>query len=327
MIASSIRIVSALILSVVLNVPAFSAQSVCSPERIDSWNVVDEACPIGDGLWGKNPASEQGQFWVQCGIVNNLPDAWLSSQLAKSVLANQVIFRKEGEAYRCLAGPFEQFSTAMRVRDGMRKQPAMKAAFVREVSISDEMRLTPAPVVEMVAQAPSSSPIVEASVVEAAMLEKATLAAPVVAIAASAEAATEPLMTTQNNDPLPVAEAMVKATPTKTTAKPKKIKRNRKFRAVAGMQVPKPKYGERHYSRNDEMWLRASFADAETTCTENGFKVVSAASLKKLIADPETRGVVPNRLPYWVASGDAYDLVIMVPMPLSQSSEVNVLCE
>ncbi|MGF1706267.1 SPOR domain-containing protein [Enterovibrio baiacu] len=326
MIASSIRIVSALILSVVLNVPASSAESACSPERIGTWNVVDETCPIGDGLWGKDPASQQGQFWVQCGIVNDLPDAWFSGQLAKSVLANQVMLRKEGETYRCLAGPFEQFSTAKKVRDGMRKQPSMSAAFVREVSTSGEERLTPAPVIEMIAQAPSTlSPVVDVAVADTAMVEATLLAAPV-ALVASADAVSEPMMNAQRNDVMPELDAMT-AAPAKTTAKPKKVKRNRKFRAVAGVQVPKPKNGERHYSRNEEMWLRASFAEAEATCTENGFRVVSAASLKKLIADPEARSAVPNRLPYWVASGEAYDLVIMVPMPLSQSSEVNVLCE
>ncbi|WP_325891318.1 SPOR domain-containing protein [Grimontia sp. NTOU-MAR1] len=102
-----------------------------SPE---GYKIVDESCPIGDGLWGRKP-SKKGALWVQCGIYAELPE--------KGEVANGALYRKEGDQYRCLAGPFASFGEAINARDKLRTHSETADAFIRQVGLKASKQKQP----------------------------------------------------------------------------------------------------------------------------------------------------------------------------------------
>ncbi|CZF84306.1 Sporulation related domain protein [Grimontia celer] len=93
--------------------------------------IVGKNCPIGEGLWGRKPA-KNGAFWVQCGIYSEIPD--------KNGKANEVLYRKEGSQYRCLAGPYDSFVDAKNARDNLRTSSEMSDAFIRQIGFKPSIK-------------------------------------------------------------------------------------------------------------------------------------------------------------------------------------------
>ena len=98
-----------------------------------SWHVMAGGCPIGDGLWDRAPKSAQSRFWVQCGVTSALPLPWFANLLENIVPNSQIILRDEGGRYRCLLGPYDQYDTALKVKNEMVKDKSLRNAFVREI--------------------------------------------------------------------------------------------------------------------------------------------------------------------------------------------------
>lgn len=113
---------------------ALESKRTCEPSERNGWLVVSESCPIGDGLWGRKPASQEGEFWVQCGLLNKWPQAWFAARLESGLPETTFVLREEGSQYRCLMGPFNSYGAAVAERDKLRKLPDMKSAFIRSVS-------------------------------------------------------------------------------------------------------------------------------------------------------------------------------------------------
>ncbi|OEE82025.1 hypothetical protein A1OQ_04385 [Enterovibrio norvegicus FF-162] len=108
-----------------------SAEADCDSSRQGNWNIVQDTCPIGQGLWGRAPENLSGIFWVQCGLLSSLPESGFAQKLNGLPNKEALVFRQEGSQYRCLVGPFVQYSTAVSARDELRKQPALSRAFIR----------------------------------------------------------------------------------------------------------------------------------------------------------------------------------------------------
>lgn len=60
--------------ALLLFAPIASAESdyLCDAQQaaVNQLPVLDEACPIGDGLWGKKPKRGDSLFWIQCGMLS-----------------------------------------------------------------------------------------------------------------------------------------------------------------------------------------------------------------------------------------------------------------
>ncbi|MDD1781960.1 SPOR domain-containing protein [Enterovibrio sp. ZSDZ35] len=277
--------------------------NVCVPETESGWNVVSNgSCPIGEGLWESEPESNKGQFWVQCGMLTSLPEKWFATDIKRSVLQDQIILLQEGGYYRCLAGPYDTFSTAHKVRNAMRKQPALKTAFIREVKVP----LTHA-------KSPSNATPIKAMTEPTSEKEASVEAIEAATLAVLPEALPEP--------------AIKDAVPKKVVRKVPRDKRSRKYFDVAGLQSPKPKSQEQRYTDGERSWWRATYDEAFSACERDGMELVSMEKLRSLARDSETRAAFPKRLPYWVKEQKAFDIVMMVPMPLRESSLIHVLCE
>ncbi|MCK6265531.1 SPOR domain-containing protein [Vibrio sp. ZSDE26] len=95
--------------------------------------VLDSACPIGKGLWGnQKPKEAESSFWIQCGVLSKP----LSLAKAKSIyqhISTDVWSKPEEKGYRCLIGPYNDFSKARQELRKVKTEHAYKEAFIREV--------------------------------------------------------------------------------------------------------------------------------------------------------------------------------------------------
>ncbi|WP_231870179.1 SPOR domain-containing protein [Grimontia celer] len=113
------------------------ADSSCQPVEKDGWQVVDQSCQVGSGLWSKRPIRNDGRFWVQCGVVSQLPKPWFAKEIEAVLMQDKLVFREEGDKYRCLVGPFERYSEAEIVKDVMKQRKVFASAFIRDVSLPE----------------------------------------------------------------------------------------------------------------------------------------------------------------------------------------------
>ncbi|KXF82662.1 hypothetical protein [Enterovibrio coralii] len=310
--------------------PLHAEEKGCVPDIQSGWKVVsDGSCPIGDGLWGRDPVSDKGQFWVQCGMLKSLPKNWFATDLHRAVLQDQIVLLEEGSEYRCLAGPYDRYSIAQKVRDAMRKQASLKTAFVREVAPSEAMESTePVAVAAVALAAPVvvAEPVVAPVEVVPEVLDTAVMDTKVMEVAETVE----PEVLAVADIPTPEPEPVPEVKEEKPKAVVKRVPRNKRSRSyvdVAGLQSPKPRGDEQRYTDGGIAWWRATYDEARRACEKDGMSLVSLNTLKTLSRQAETRDAFPKRLPYWVKENRAFDVVMMVPMPLRGSSLIHVMCE
>ncbi|USH02513.1 SPOR domain-containing protein [Grimontia kaedaensis] len=127
----------AISLFVAFSSASLQAAEVCQPLEKDGWQVVDQSCQVGSGLWSKRPIRNDGRFWVQCGVVSQLPKPWFAKEIEAVLMRDKLVFREEGDKYRCLVGPFERYSEAEIVKDVMTQRKVFASAFIRDVSLPE----------------------------------------------------------------------------------------------------------------------------------------------------------------------------------------------
>ncbi|MGL6177478.1 MAG: SPOR domain-containing protein, partial [Vibrionaceae bacterium] len=62
-------------------------------------------------------------------------------------------------------------------------------------------------------------------------------------------------------------------------------------------------------------------------CTKNSMQVVTMARLREVANNDIARDKLPKRLPFWVNERKAFDIMMMVPMSLTENSAIYVLCQ
>lgn len=97
---------------------------------------LSDSCPIGNGLWGSEPSSERGLFWIQCGMFSN-PLTMKDAQAISQHITQDVWLKAESKGYRCLVGPYEVYSAAKADLDKLTSTSQYKEAFIREASRSN----------------------------------------------------------------------------------------------------------------------------------------------------------------------------------------------
>lgn len=103
----------------------------------NTFPVLEQACPIGKGLWGKqSPKSESSFFWIQCGLFKTTT---LSAQVTKLYphISTSIQLKQDEDSrdYRCLIGPYTDYSHAKMDLASIQKLALYKQAFLREVPI------------------------------------------------------------------------------------------------------------------------------------------------------------------------------------------------
>ncbi|MFD2179785.1 hypothetical protein [Veronia pacifica] len=125
--------------------PTANAATSCQASEGEAgWLMLSTECDVGEGLWGRNPADDAQQFWVQCSMTDRVPPPWFA-QLLRISLDNAPLFlRKESELYRCLVGPYNDFRMAIHSRDRLRElHPWSETSFIRQLRVETEEQTAP----------------------------------------------------------------------------------------------------------------------------------------------------------------------------------------
>ncbi|GLR76494.1 SPOR domain-containing protein [Aliivibrio sifiae] len=113
--------------------------SVCFPKETKSANnELLDSCPIGEGLWGNQPAKyDEGdsEFWIQCGLFRKALSDNIVSQISSAVNV-PINMKKEEKLNRCLIGPYSDFLTAKKALKTLQKERLFSKSALREVDIS-----------------------------------------------------------------------------------------------------------------------------------------------------------------------------------------------
>ncbi|WP_284192835.1 SPOR domain-containing protein [Vibrio zhanjiangensis] len=133
---SLVTLMSLVILGQFLSVERASAETfLCDATQAskDVLPLLESDCPIGVGMWGKKrPDSNVSQFWIQCGVFS----APLTLNEAKEIypkIDSDVWAKPEGNVYRCLIGPYKDFSKVKQDLANVKQLPKYEEAFVRQI--------------------------------------------------------------------------------------------------------------------------------------------------------------------------------------------------
>lgn len=122
--------------------PGLAAEHpTCSTSTHPSgWTMLNSHCDIGQGLWGRKPNNEQGQFWVQCNYSKALPDTAFLRILQQSFPEQHYLY-KDGDHYRCLIGPLDRYTLAQQTKAKLIEQGITNAFIRHQTSGSDTASL------------------------------------------------------------------------------------------------------------------------------------------------------------------------------------------
>ncbi|CAH0533617.1 hypothetical protein VST7929_01488 [Vibrio stylophorae] len=96
------------------------------------WKQLAQSCDIGQGLWGREPKSHRGSFWLQCGYGQALPNPKVHEMLHRLYPDNTFIIQDTQNNYRCLIGPFTTYDYAAKGKEALDKMGIK--TFIREVA-------------------------------------------------------------------------------------------------------------------------------------------------------------------------------------------------
>ncbi|MEZ8141153.1 SPOR domain-containing protein [Enterovibrio sp. FF113] len=116
------------------------ATKACPTLKVEQGiGIVSAQCPIGEGLWSKKPSPQGGAFWVQCGILDNLPSVAFRQSIEKHIANNaDWVLKPEEKGFRCLLGPYQAFNDAVAIRDKIRQEPVTSDAFIRQIDYPEK---------------------------------------------------------------------------------------------------------------------------------------------------------------------------------------------
>jgi len=259
-----------------LSAPTLAEEFLCDATQASTNELplLDKSCPVGKGLWGKSqPRGTESTFWIQCGVFSKP----LSLPKAKKLyqhISTDVWAKPEAKAYRCLIGPYKDYSQAKADLAKVKTEPGYKEAFVREV----------------------------------------VKGAPVKAVAkpkTKAQPKSKPAVTSQQSTT--VIPAPVKAKPEPAAIKsmaqePKKRQSDVSIRltaTVSGVEykVPYTMFSDDQFYMEHELpWNRLNYEGAYKTCYRMGMRLATSSEWKALLdSNVMQKDKWPMHLPYWGA--------------------------
>jgi hypothetical protein len=247
----------------------------------DQLPVLSEQCPIGRGLWGKSrPRKNEDLYWLQCGI---FPEP-LTLEEVKPIyerISVDVWLRPEGNAFRCLIGPYDDYSAARAEQDLIRRLEGYEEAFIRAVSTKAKKLSQKNPV--------SAKPAKSKNVQSAPATKPAAKSKPAPVAPAAPEA--KPAMV--------AAKATVK---TEAVASDDSLVVRRKAQ-VKDKQFVIPflmEGSEQFYMEYNIAWNRLSYAKSDELCQAMGMRLLNDKEWKLLIdSQVMVQKQWPLHLPYW----------------------------
>jgi hypothetical protein len=127
----------------------------------DELPVLSQDCPVGSGIWGEEPADDDGLFWIQCGLFSEA-HTMKRAQPIYNVISTDVWVKPEKKGYRCLVGPYEKYSAAKADLENIQTLSSYKKSFIRNasspsVATKEPKKAAPTPVAKATPK-PKTSP-------------------------------------------------------------------------------------------------------------------------------------------------------------------------
>ncbi|WP_394146270.1 SPOR domain-containing protein [Vibrio atypicus] len=295
---------TALLALPMISAPSFADEFLCDAIQVSTQELpqLDQSCPIGKGLWGKQkPKGQESQFWIQCGVYSKP----LSLQKAKALyqhISTDVWLKPESKAYRCLIGPYQDFSVVKSELAKVQQLSDYKEAFVREIVKGVPAKQTkpaPKPVVK-----PKAKQKVAPKPVPAPVKQATTVLPPVVSTPAI-------------SNTRPVKDKIESEVAIRLTA------------SIDGIeyQVPYIMFSDdQFYMEHDLPWNRMSYEQAYKTCYRQGMRLATPVEWQALLdSKVMEKDKWPMHLPYWGSQKAGLFFSGKVNQ-LKGSSLLNVMC-
>ncbi|WP_084715802.1 SPOR domain-containing protein [Vibrio galatheae] len=262
-----------------LALPLFSAPILADEFLCDATQastnelpLLDKTCPVGQGLWGKSqPRGQESTFWIQCGVFSQPLPVAKAKKLYQHI-STDVWAKPEDKAYRCLIGPYQDFSQAKQDLARVKTEPGYKEAFIREVVKGAPLKK--AAVKPQPKPKPSSKTKPQATTV---------IPAPVMA------------------QPEPIASEVVADAPQPNQSDVA----IRLTASVSGVEykVPYSMFSnDQFYMEHNLPWNRLDYEGAYKTCYRLGMRLASSEEWQALLdSDVMKQDNWPMHLPYWGA--------------------------
>lgn len=253
----------------VLSTPVSAEEFLCDATQASTSElpVLDQACPIGKGLWGTTPRGSESTFWIQCGLFSQ-PLTIAKAKKLYLHISTDVWAKPEAKGNRCLIGPYTDFAQAKQELAKVKTEPGYKEAFIREV-VKGAAPTTPAkPAAKKVSRTSTQATTV--------------IPAPVKSQPASVVAAAE------SQKAQPQQEISIRLSTT-----------------VNGVEYNVPYLmfsDDQFYMEHSLPWNRMSYEAAYKTCYRLGMKLATTEQWQALLASGEMeKSQWPMHLPYWGA--------------------------
>ncbi|MFO4712412.1 SPOR domain-containing protein [Vibrio cholerae] len=301
--------------ALLLFAPIASAESdyLCDAQQaaVNQLPVLDAACPIGDGLWGKKPKRGDSLFWIQCGMLSK-PMPLATVKTLYEHISTDIWVKPEPKGARCLIGPYSDFALASKELKKVKKLATFEQAFIRQV--------------------------VKTSAQQPVMKAKPTTAAVAPAANTAVSEASAPKPTSKPKSEEKSAPTVVPAAaPTKPVAKlsstPKpsgnsgfvlrqQVKVGSQTFAVPYSDNPKVQF----YMEHDQAWNRLDYDAAQIVCRDLGMRLATEQEWSALLKSKQMQQHQwPVQLPYWGEGRKGMFTTGKINV-LKGSSLLNVVC-
>ncbi|HDZ9179448.1 SPOR domain-containing protein [Vibrio cholerae] len=278
--------------ALLLFAPIASAESdyLCDAQQaaVNQLPVLDAACPIGDGLWGKKPKRGDSLFWIQCGMLSK-PMPLATVKTLYEHISTDIWVKPEPKGARCLIGPYSDFALASKELKKVKKLATFEQAFIRQV-----------------VKTSAQQPVMKAKPTTAAVAPAANTAVP-------AAAPTKPV-------------AKLSSTPKPSGSSGfvlrQQVKVGSQTFAVPYSDNPKVQF----YMEHDQAWNRLDYDAAQIVCRDLGMRLATEQEWSALLKSKQMQQHQwPVQLPYWGEGRKGMFTTGKVNV-LKGSSLLNVVC-
>ncbi|EDP58782.1 SPOR domain-containing protein [Vibrio sp. AND4] len=271
--------------------------------------VLERACPIGRGVWGKKvPQGGNQFFWIQCGLLPK-PMSLAKAKPIYSKITTDVWVKPEQKGYRCLIGPYTEFAKASQDLQRVKTLSTYKDAFIRAVG-----KGSTAPVKQTKPKPPVATP------------------KPVAPAVSASRPDTSAFKSKGKTSPKQAPQMPARASKESKPAQPMRSNDNVQVRLKTILQgktfvVPYLADNDNQfYMEFGKPWNRLNYASSKQVCRQLSMDVVSVSEFKLLRAS----GVMeknnwPLQLPYW-GKGKKGLFTDRASNQLTGSSLLNVIC-
>lgn len=277
-------------LSVVLLLlsPITSAETtdyLCDAQQaaVDQLPVLDAACPIGDGLWGKKPKSGDSLFWIQCGMLSK-PMPLSTVKAIYQHISTDIWVKPEPKGSRCLIGPYTDFSVASKELKKVKQLATFEQAFIRQVVKKSATQ-------SVMKSKPTTTAVAPATTVanSVAPVTKPVSPPKVVEKSAPVTAATKP-------KPAATLNSVPKSTGNGDFVLRQQVKVGSQTFALPFTENPKVQF----YMEHDVAWNRLDYDAAQIVCRNLGMRLVTEQEWSALLSSKQMQQHQwPVQLPYW----------------------------